>query len=235
MSCQRKYKILKKVTYSPFLKNKIAKKCVPRKLIICHGRACKRSFVRRDEYTLFLDHSQRIEPDIRANIHWVHKKKPKYLKSQFRYMTSIYAPICLFFNKPLNYLTFNSIKVSKNIHGIGRKLEFHDQDGNFLVSKFLNSKVHFHQDFMKSLLYMLEVGGKFEFTDNFIFAHYKSENTISDDDAIKIFQKMLGNKSQYFNINIETKSKCINYQKKAKECRWNKDKFMVLTKVKEFF
>ena len=86
---------------------------------------------------------------------------------------------------------------------------------------------------MKSLLYMLEVGGKFEFTDNFIFSRQTPESTISNEDAIKIFQKMLGRNNKYFNVSIETKSKCINYQKKADYCRWHKDRFMVITKIRE--
>jgi hypothetical protein len=232
MTAQYKHKILKRVTYSYYLRNKIAKKCIPDKLIICHGRACKRSFVKINKDKLFLDHSKNIIPDILANIHWIHKKKPKYLKSQFKYITSIYAPIELFFNRSMSYDTFRKINISRIYNrGYG---QFRNMDGKFSVYKFLNSDIYFHQDFMKSLLYMLKLDGKFEFTDNFILSH--ADDSISSENAIRIFKKMLGEYSAYFNVSVESKSNCIDYQKKADECIWyNRDKFMTITKIKEYF
>jgi hypothetical protein len=213
--------------FSNRLKKKIAKKCIPDRLILCHGRKCKKYPYLRKSKNLYLDFRSVVEPDITASIHNIHKMKLTDLKSKFKFITSVHAPILIFFNRPLSYLNFSSTCESKN-----KEYVFHNKKNKMSVRKILQSNYYFCNDFLKSLLYLLQVGGSFEFTDNFIFENRHNKNcTITDTAAIKIIKKFLGNKSQYFDVSIETKSNCIDYSKKAKiECL--DKRFIVIKKVK---
>jgi hypothetical protein len=215
--------------YSRNLKNKIAKKNVPRKLIICHGRKCKKyQYIKNYYGTLYMDIRSSIKPDICMDIHKLHKIKPLHLKSHFKYISSLYAPVPVFFNKKLSYLDFTSLdrqsKYSKK-----RESVFCDHSSKILCKKILESKYYFNRNFILSLLYLLQVGGSFEFVDNFLF---EIEN-LSDKNAISIVKKFLGSKKKYFDVQITSNSKCIKYERRAQQQELQ-NKFIVIKKIKEY-
>jgi hypothetical protein len=218
--------------YSKSLKNKIAKKCMPQKLVLCHGKKCRKYNYLKNRKNLYLDAYDKIEPDINMNIHNVHKIQPLHLKSKFNHISSIHAPLGIFFNKHLNYLHFTAPGPKKRWN-ISRKFcvdyrkNFCNKNGSFSVNKFLKTKYFFNRNFIKSLLYLLNKNGKFEFVDNFIF-----ESCISDKSAIKLTQKLLGIYSKYFDVYVSTKSDCLDYTEKAKQDKLH-DKFIVIKKIKD--
>lgn len=210
------------------LKNKKIKKYIPQKMILCHGRKCRKySYLNDRKKILYLDYYHKTNPDILANIHYIHKFKSPELKAQFQNITSLHAPLPIFFNKSLTYLDFTSQK--KKFKDEQRRDLFFNKNKTVSVTKILNSKYYFNRNFILSLLYLLKIGGEFEFTDNFIF-----ESNMSDINAIKIMEKMLGHKSKFFNIYVSKNSNCIDYQQKAREENLP-NKFIIIKKIKEYF
>jgi hypothetical protein len=221
--------------YSDRLRQKIAKKAIPKRLIICHGRKCqKRSFL-GNRKKIYLDYRSSIDPDVNMNIHDVYKHKPVELKSKFKYMTSIYAPLNIFFNKNLSYIDFVTPRKNLPLKYRRYKSIFHNKKREVSKRKILKSDISFNNKFLLSLLYLLKIGGTFEFTDNFIFEDYFGEKSkFTDEDGIQIVKKFLGNKVSYFDVFVTSKSNCIDYQEKAKERQMN-ERFVAIKKTKEYF
>jgi hypothetical protein len=223
--------------YSNNLKNKIAKKNIPKRLILCHGRNSKKyNFIDNRKNLLYLDNNEKSNPDIIMNLYHVHKIKPYHLKHKFMHITSVHAPIYLFFNKYADYLLFSSPK--NKIWGHYYKSQQFKNNFKFLnrkkdlsVQKILNSNYIFNKNFLHSLLFLLDIGGEFEFTDNFLF----QEKNISDKNAIKIIKKFLGNQNSYFDVYIALKSNCINYNKKIIFDNFCTNKFIIIKKIKNLF
>lgn len=225
------YNLRKRSINTIRLREYIHKNKIPKKLILCHGHLSPRyDFIKNIKNILFLDIKDEIQPDIIFNINSNKINLNKNLRFHFTNITSVYAPIYLFFDSLVDYRYFKNTK--SNIKREYYFNIFKNIDGKVDYNKIKNSNIYFDEKFLKLILFLLEINGSMEFTDNFIFTN-KDNCSLDNNEVIKIFEYFLGKYKDYFEINITDYSQCIDVNKRALYDNSNK-KFVKIIKKKIF-
>jgi hypothetical protein len=228
-----KYNSEHSAMFSQRLCNFIKQDKIPQKMILCHGKKSPKIYVKYPKKTIFVDFRREIEPDLYVDIN--HKKinTISCLKSKFKCISSIYAPLPIFFNTDASYLHFYDIfsDIRKKRSNI-----FRDRKKKLTAKKVTNSNLKFRTNFLQSLLHFLKIGGYFEFTDDFVFINEgnnknRKKTQISSEDAKSIFTHLLGEYNKFFDIEISRRSMCIKKEKFLKFK--NVQKFIRIKKIKE--
>jgi hypothetical protein len=225
------------MTHTSIFSNRL-KKCIkenkiPPKMIFCHGRKSSKKYVKYYDNTLFVDFRKKIAPDLCVNINDKRIQTLTKLKSKFKCMSSIFAPISIFFNTHASYLQFYDIYSSFQI----RKTNiFRNKEKRLDPEKIMKSNLRFRSNFLQTILYFLTIRGYMEFTDDFIFVNEKrvgnhKKKVMSDNNAIRVIRHLLGEYNKFFEIQISRKSQCIN-KEKFKNCG-NIQKFIRIKKIRE--
>jgi hypothetical protein len=225
------YNLRKRSINTIRLRECIHKNKIPKKLILCHGHLSPSyNFIKNKKNILFLDINDEIQPDIIYNINSKKINLNNNLRYNFSHITSVYAPIYIFFDSLIDYRYFKNTKsnikreyyynIFKNIYG---KVDY---------NKIKNSNIYFDERFIKIILFLLETDGSMEFTDNFIYTN-KDNCTLDDFEVIKIFEYFLGKYKNYFKISITNSSSCIDINQRALHDN-SKKKFVKITKIKNF-
>ncbi len=226
------YNLRKRSINTIRLREYIHKNKIPKKLILCHGHLSPRyDFIKNIKNILFLDIKDEIQPDIIFNINSNKINLNKNLRFHFTNITSVYAPIYLFFDSLVDYRYFKNTK--SNIKREYYFNIFKNIDGKVDYNKIKNSNIYFDEKFLKLILFLLEINGSMEFTDNFIFTN-KDNCSLDNNEVIKIFEYFLGKYKDYFEINITDYSQCIDVNKRALYDNSNK-KFVKIIKKKNFY
>ena len=226
------YNLRKRSINTIRLREYIHKNKIPKKLILCHGHLSPcYDFIKNKKNILFLDIRDEIQPDIIFNINSKKINLNKNLKFHFSNITSVYAPIYLFFDSLVDYRYFKNTK--SNIKREYYFNIFKNIDGKVDYNKIKNSNIYFDEKFLKTILFLLEINGSMEFTDNFIFTN-KDNCSLDNNEVIKIFEYFLGKYKNYFEINITDYSSCIDVNQRALHDNSNK-KFVKITKIKNFY
>ncbi len=226
------YNLRKRSINTIRLREYIHKNKIPKKLILCHGHLSPRyDFIKNIKNILFLDIKDEIQPDIIFNINSNKINLNKNLRFHFTNITSVYAPIYLFFDSLVDYRYFKNTK--SNIKREYYFNIFKNIDGKVDYNKIKNSNIYFDEKFLKLILFLLEINGSMEFTDNFIFTN-KDNCSLDNNEVIKIFEYFLGKYKDYFEINITDYSQCIDVNKRALYDNSNK-KFVKIIKKKHFY
>jgi hypothetical protein len=161
--------------------------------ILCHGTKHKKyNFIKNYHKNIFVDENINSEPHICMNI-LDHNKfdNLKNYKNKVNEISSIYAPLDLFFNKLVLYPNFVNLNVEK-------------------IRKIFTG-VKFNKNFMKFILYLLKPGGKMIFTDNFFF----HSNNLCNSLAKKLAKYFLGKQfANYFYVSLCYKSESIDLHKR---------------------
>ena len=213
------------------LRECIHKNKIPKKLILCHGHLSPNyNFIKNKKNILFLDINNEIQPDIIFNINSKKINLINNLRYNFSHITSVYAPIYLFFDSLIDYRYFKNTK--SNIKREYYYNIFKNIDGKVDYNKIKNSNIYFDERFIKTILFLLETDGSMEFTDNFIFTN-KDNSALDNFEVIKIFEYFLGKYKNYFKIDITDSSSCIDINQRALHDNSNK-KFVKITKIKNF-
>lgn len=225
------YNLRKRSINTIRLRECIHKNKIPKKLILCHGHLSPAyNFIKNKKNILFLDINNEIQPDIIFNINSKKINLNNNLRYNFSHITSVYAPIYLFFNSLIDYRYFKNTK--SNIKKEYYFNIFKNIDGKVDYNKIKNSNIYFDERFIKIILFLLETNGSMEFTDNFIYTN-KDNCTLDDFEVIKIFEYFLGKYKNYFKISITNSSSCIDLNQRALHDN-SKKKFVKITKIKNF-
>jgi hypothetical protein len=226
------YNLRKRCINTVRLRECIHKNKIPKKLILCHGHLSPSyNFIKNKKNILFLDIREEIQPDIIFNINSKKINLHNNLRFQFTHITSIYAPIYLFFDSKVDYRYFKNTK--SNIKREYYYNIFKNIDGKIDYNKIKNSNIYFDERFIKTILFLLELDGSMEFTDNFIYTN-KDNCSLDNNEVIKIFEYFLGKYKNYFKINITDYSSCIDIEQRALYDN-SKQKFVKITKIKNFY
>jgi hypothetical protein len=226
------YNLRKRCINTVRLRECIHKNKIPKKLILCHGHLSPSyNFIKNKKNILFLDVNEEIQPDIIFNINSKKINLHNNLRSQFTNITSVYAPIFLFFDSLIDYRYFKNTK--SNIKREYYYNIFKNIDGKIDYNKIKNSNIYFDERFIKTILFLLELDGSMEFTDNFIYTN-KDNCSLDNNEVIKIFEYFLGKYKNYFKINITDYSSCIDIEQRALYDN-SKQKFVKITKIKNFY
>lgn len=163
-------------------------------LVLCHSFYHKKyNFIRNHKKNIYLDRNIESRPDICMNIldnSQLHRYKN--LKNSISEMTSVYAPINIFFTKDITYPDFKNLCADK------------------INTKFVKENVRFNAKFLNFVLYFLRPGGCLTFTDNFVFF----KNRISKYTAKRLIRFFLGSKKKYFKVSVTSHSQIIDFEKK---------------------
>jgi hypothetical protein len=223
------------MTYSSIFSNRL-KRCmrknkIPRKMILCHGRKSSKKYVKHYNKTIFVDFRKNIAPDLCVDVNDKRIKTLTKLKSKFKCISSIYAPITIFFNTRANYIQFHDIYSS--LHKRKANI-FRNREKKLDPEKITKSNLRFRTNFLQTILHFLTIGGYMEFTDDFIFVNEKrgcKKKIMSESNAIKVIKHLLGEYDKFFEIQISRRSQCI---KKEKFKRFgNIQKFIRIKKIRE--
>lgn len=168
-----------------------------RYLVLCHSYYHQKyAFIKNYKKNIYLDENIECRPDICMNIlDSSQLTKFSRLKNSISEITSVYAPIDIFFTQEINYPDFKNLCADK------------------ISAKFVKENVRFNAKFLKFILYFLVPGGCMTFTDNFIFF----KNQISKCTAKRLIHFFLGSKKKYFKVSITNQSQIIDIKKKYKE------------------
>jgi hypothetical protein len=163
-------------------------------MVICHSYYHKKyAFIKNYRKNIYLDENIESKPDICMNIldtSQLHRYNR--LKNTISEITSVYAPIDIFFTKDIYYPDFKNLCANK------------------ISTRFVKENVRFNVKFLNFILYFLRPGGSMTFTDNFIFF----KNKISKCTAKRLIHFFLGRKKKYFKVSITNKSRIIDIEKK---------------------
>ena len=225
------YNLRKRSINTVRLRECIHKNKIPKKLILCHGHLSPNyNFIKNKKNILFLDINNEIQPDIIFNINSKKINLNNNLRYNFSHITSIYAPIYLFFDSLVDYRYFKNTK--SNIKKEYYFNIFKNIDGKVDYNKIKNSNIYFDERFIKSILFLLELDGSMEFTDNFIYTN-RENCKLDNNEVIKIFEYFLGKYKNYFEISITNSSSCIDINQRSLHDN-SKKKFVKITKIKNF-
>ena len=150
------YNLRKRCINTVRLRECIHKNKIPKKLILCHGHLSPSyNFIKDEKNILFLDIKDEIQPDIIYNINSKKINLHINLRSQFTNITSVYAPIFLFFDSLIDYRYFKNTK--SNIKREYYYNIFKNIDGKIDYNKIKNSNIYFDERFIKTILFLLEL------------------------------------------------------------------------------
>jgi hypothetical protein len=164
-------------------------------MVLCHSYYHnKYDFIKNHGKNIYIDKESSSKPDICMNI-LDNSLLGRYrsLKNSISEITSVYAPLDLFFNRDIGYPEFRFLD----------RLKFRD--------RFVQQNTRFNPQFVNFLLYFLRPGGRMTFTDNFIF----HKNDLSHNAAVQIIKYFLGRKSRLFDVKVHYCSKIIDMRKKC--------------------
>lgn len=169
-------------------------------MVLCHSFYHKKyRFIKNHRQNIYLDENRDWQPDICMDIldnSQLHRHEK--LKNSITEITSVYAPIDIFFTQEISYRDFQDLCAEK------------------IQTKFVKENVRFNVKFLNFVLFFLRPGGCMTFTDNFVFF----KNEISKCAAKRLVRFFLGPKKKYFKVSVTNQSKIIDIEKKYERERY---------------